>query len=350
MTTSPAQTVLPHRTDAPPPMQMLEMLYGALATQMISVAAELGIADLLADGPRPVGELAASSGADARSLHRLLRALAGLGVFQEVAPGAFGLTPLADTLRTGVKGSMRELAQDVGGRTRLLAYSELAHSVRTGKPAFDKAHGTSMWSYLQAHPDEVALFGKAMGNLASEAHSTAFASYDLSDVEHLVDVGGGEGYLLAALLPYYPDMKATVFDEPHVVSGAAEVLARAGIADRAEAVGGDVFQAVPEGGDAYVLSSILFSYEDDEARTILANIRRAMDPGGRVLVLEPILPEGNGPHPGKLLDVTQLALHRGGVRSKAEFEALFAAAGLSLAEVKEIWPAGPTDLVVAVPA
>jgi SAM-dependent methyltransferase len=350
MTTSPAQAVLPHRTDAPASMQMLEMLYGALATQMISVAAELGVADLLADGPRPVAELAAGSGADTRSLHRLLRALAGLGVFRELTPGTFELTPLAETLRTGVKGSMKELAQDVGGRTRLLAYSELAHSVRTGTPAFDKAHGTSMWAYLQAHPDEVALFGKAMGNLAGEAHSTAFANYDLSDVEHLVDVGGGEGYLLAALLPYYPDMKGTVFDEPHVVGGAAEVLARAGIADRAEAVGGDVFQAVPADGDAYVLSSILFSYEDDEARTILANIRQAMDPGGRVLVLEPILPEGNDPHPGKLLDVTQLALHRGGVRSRAEFEALFAAAGLRLAETREMWPAGPTDLVVAVPA
>jgi hypothetical protein len=348
MTTSSAQAVLPSSTGAPPSMQMLEMLYGALATQMISVAAELGIADLLADGPRPVAELAGRSGTHARSLFRLLRGLAGLGVFEETAPGVFGLTPLAGTLRTGVKGSMKELAQDVGGRTRLLAYSELAHSVRTGKPAFDRAHGTSMWSYLQAHPDEVALFGKAMGNLASEAHATAFANYDLSDVDHLVDIGGGAGYLLAALLPYYPRMKATVFDEPHVVAGAAEVFSRAGIADRAEAVGGDVFQAVPEGGDAYVLSSILFSYEDDEAATILANIRRAMNPAGRVLVLEPILPEGNDPHPGKLLDVTQLALHRGGVRSRAEFEALFAAAGLRLAEVREMWPAGPTDLVVAV--
>jgi hypothetical protein len=350
MTTSSPPAVLPHTTDAPPSMQMLEMLYGALATQMISAAAKLGIADLVAEAPRPIDDLAAGSGADAGSLYRLLRALAGLGVFQEVAPRTFGLTPLAGTLRSGVKGSMKELAEDVGGRTRLLAYSELAYSVRTGKPAFDRAHGTSMWSYLQAHPEEVALFGKAMGNLASEAHSTAFAAYDLSDVEHLVDVGGGEGYLAAAVLPHYPNMRATVFDEPHVVSGAAEVFARAGIADRAEAVGGDVFQSVPEGGDAYVLSSILFSYEDDEACRILANIRRAMNRAGKVLVLEPILPEGNGPHPGKLLDVTQLALHRGGVRSKAEFEALFAAAGLRLAEVKEMWPAGPTDLVVAVPS
>jgi O-methyltransferase domain/Dimerisation domain len=348
MTTTAAPVTLPHTLGAPPPMQMMEMLYGALATQMISVAAELGVADIVADEPRPVDEIAAACGADPGALYRLLRALASLDVFREVAPRTFGLTPLAFTLRSGVDGSMKELAQDVGGRTRLLAYSELAHSVRTGKPAFDKAHGISMWEYLQSHPEELALFGKAMGNLASEAHSAAFSAYNLSDVECLVDVGGGEGYLVAALLPHYPAMRAIVFDEPHVISGAADVLRRAGVADRADAVGGDVFQSVPEGGDAYVLSSILFSYEDDEARTILTNIRKAMNPDGKVLVLEPIVPEGNVPHPGKLLDVTQLALHRGGTRSQVEFAALFASAGLRLAEVKEMWPSSPTDLIVGV--
>jgi hypothetical protein len=331
-------------------MQMMEMLYGALATQLISVAAELGIADLLADGPRSADDLAASSGADSAALYRLLRALASLGVFTEVAPGTFGLTPLAETLRTGVRGSMKELAQDVGGRTRLLAYSELSYSIRTGKPAFDHAHGTSMWSYLQAHPEEVALFGRAMGNLASEAHAAAVDAYDLSDAARLVDVGGGEGYLIATVLPRYPNMKAVLFDAPHVAKGAARVFAGAGIGDRAEIVSGDVFQSVPAGGDVYVLSSILFSYTDSEARTILTNIRRAMDPAGKVLVLEPIIPQGNESHPGKLLDVCQLALHRGGVRSKAEFAALFSSSGLRLAETQEMWPSAPTDLIVAVPA
>jgi len=331
-------------------MQMMEMLYGALATQLISVAAELGIADLLAGGPRAADDLAAGSGADPVSLYRLLRALASLGIFTESAPGTFGLTPLAETLRTGVRGSMKELAQDVGGRTRLLAYADLSYSVRTGKPAFDHAHGTGMWPYLQAHPAELALFGKAMGNLASQAHAAAFGAYDLSQVRHLVDVGGGEGYLIAAVLPRYPDMKAVLFDEPHVASGAARVFDQAGIADRVEIASGDVFQSVPEGGDAYVLSSILFSYADPEARTILANIRQAMDPAGKVLVLEPFITPGDEPHPGKLLDVCQLALHRGGVRSKAEFAELFSAAGLRLAQAREMWPSAPTDLIIAVPA
>lgn len=350
MTVTVGSQVLPVTESASPPMQMLEMLYGALATQMISVAAELGIADLLADGPRTVDDLAAASEADPGGLFRLLRGLAGLGVFAEVAPRTFGLTPLGETLRTDVDGSMRFLAQDVGGRTRLLAYSALSHSVRTGKPAFDHAHGQSMWSYLQDHADEVALFGRAMGNLATAAHSAVFRAYSLAGARCLVDVGGGEGYLIASVLPYYPDLTAILFDEPHVAERAPEVFAAAGVADRASFVGGDVFQSVPGGGDVYVLSSILFSYLDDEARTILTNIREAMDPAGKILILEPILPEGNAPHPGKLLDVCQLALHRGGVRSKAEFEALFASSGLRLAQTREMWPTGPTDIIVAVPA
>lgn len=350
MTTITGSHTLQVTEAASPPMQMLEMLYGSLANQMISVAAELGIADLLADGPRDADDLAGASGAHPRSLYRLLRGLSGLGVFAEVADRTFGLTPLGETLRTDAEGSMRYLAQDVGGRTRLLAYSELAHSVRTGTPAFDKAHGQSMWAHLQDHPDEVAVFSKAMGNLAAAAHSTVFRSYSLARARCLVDVGGGEGHLIAAVLPYYPDLTGIVFDEPHVAERAPQVFAAAGISDRASFVSGDAFKSVPGGGDVYVLSSILFSYEDDEARTVLTNIRKVMDPSGKILVLEPILPEGNAPHPGKLLDVCQLALHRGGVRSKAEFEALFASSGLRLAEIRKMWPEGPTDIAVAVPA
>lgn len=348
MTVSTESSALPRTDGASPPMQMMEMLYGALAVQMISVAAELEIADRLAGGPRPVGDLARESEADPTALFRLLRALASLGIFTEVSPGTFGLTPLAETLRTGVEGSMRWLAQEVGGRTRLLAYSELTHSVRTGKPAFDKAHGTSMWDYLQSHPSEVALFGKAMGNLAAEAHSYAFRNYPLTGTKRLVDLGGGEGYLLAALLPHYPQMQGILFDEQHVAARAGQVLAAAGVSDRVEIVGGNIFDSVPAGGDVYVLSSILFSYLDPEVRTVLSNIRKAMDPAGKVLVLEPIIPDGDVAHPGKLLDVCQLALHRGGVRSEAEFSELFAASGLRLAETHKMWPAAPTDLVVAV--
>jgi SAM-dependent methyltransferase len=348
--TTTTGTVLPHSTDAPPAMQMMEMLYGSLATQMISVAAEFGIADLLAGGPRPVEELAAETGTDAKALLRLLRGLTGLGVFTETSPRSFGLTPLASTLRSDVPDSMRDLARDVGGHTRHRAYAELAHSIHTGEPGFNKAHGMGMWEYLKGHPDEAALFGSAMGNLAGQAHATGFRDYDLSGVRRLVDMGGGEGYLIATILPRYPQMRAVVFDEPHVVKGAGSVFAQAGVADRAEAVAGDIFDSAPPDADAYVLSSILFSYDDVEARTILSNIRHVMDPGGKVLILEPIRPEGDAPHPGKLLDVVQLALHKGGVRSEAEFSSLFESAGLRIDETRRMWPTGPTDLITAVPA
>jgi SAM-dependent methyltransferase len=194
------------------------------------------------------------------------------------------------------------------------------------------------------------VFGKAMGNLAAEAHSAAFSAYSLAGTKRLVDVGGGEGYLIAELLPYYPDMTAVLFDEPHVAGRAAQILEAAGVADRVEIESGNLFDSVPAGGDVYVLSSILFSYLDPEVRTILGNIRKVMDPAGRILILEPIIPEGDTPHPGKLLDVTQLALHRGGVRSEAEFTKLFAESGLRLAEVRQMWPTAPTDLIVAVAA
>ncbi|MGH3263157.1 MAG: methyltransferase, partial [Trebonia sp.] len=147
-----------------------------------------------------------------------------------------------------------------------------------------------------------------------------------------------------------PDMTGVLFDEPHVVQGASAVFAAAGLSDRTEIADGDAFAAVPADGDVYVLSSILFSYLNDEVITLLSNIRKVMNPAGKILILEPILPEGNAYHPGKLLDVTQLALHRGGVRSEAEFTALFAAAGLRLGEIRRMWPAAPTDMVVAVAA
>jgi hypothetical protein len=350
VTTTIASHALPRNDSASPSMRMMEMLYGALAAQLISVAAELEIADQLADGPAHVDDIAKACGANANGVYRLLRALASLGVFTESSARTFALTPLAETLRTGVTGSMKDIAQDVGGRTRLLAYSQLAHSVRTGQPAFDHAHGTSMWAYLQSHPAELALFGKAMGNLASQVHAKAFLDYDLSDVRRLIDLGGGEGYLIATLLAQYPNMRATVFDEPHVASRAAEVFARAGLLDRADIATGDMFESVPAGGDVYVLSSILFSYEDADVRKVLSNVRDAMTADGRILVLEPLIHDGNEPHPAKLLDVCQLALHRGGIRTDDEWEVLFRSVGLRLAEAKVMWPDSPTDLIVAVRA
>ncbi|GAC1540675.1 MAG: methyltransferase [Acidimicrobiales bacterium] len=328
--------------------RILQLCFGSLLTQLVGIAAELGVADLLAHAPKPVEELADRTGADADGLYRVLRALAAQGIFTEVGPRTFGLTPAAAALRQGVPGSMRDLARYFGMPARNHAFVELLHAVRTGEPAFDHFHGTDYWSYLAQHPDDAAIFDNAMGNLARQIHAVALDSCDLSGARRLVDVGGGHGVLAAALLGRYPELVATVFDLPHVVSGADKSRAAAGGGHRAETVGGDFFTAVPEGGDAYVLSMILHDWDDARATSILANVRRAMDPGGKVIVVDAVLPKGDHPHLGKLLDIVMLAVLPGRERTEAEFAALFHAAGLRHVETRA--PSSPTSVLVATAA
>jgi hypothetical protein len=327
---------------------MLQMLSGSLVTHLLSVTAELGVADLVCDEPRRVEELARLTKTDPQALYRALRALASRGIFTEVASRTFGLTPLAATLRTGVDGSLRDMARFCGLGEGQRAFAELLYSVRTGRPAFSHLYDADWWSYLAANPEQAALFNNAMGNLARQVHAAALDAYDLSDVRCLTDVGAGQGHLVAAILRRYPDMKAVVFDRPKVVADAANVLADAGVDDRAEQVGGDFFASVPAGGDAYVLSAILHDWNDAEAITILSNVRRAMDPAGKVIVIEAVIPDGDVPHFGKMLDIVMLCLITGRERTEPEFAALFEAAGLRHMETRTT--RSPSSVIVAVPA
>lgn len=324
------------------------MLHAPLITQALVVAAELGIADLVADGPRPVRELAEAADADPDALHRVLRALAGAGVFREVSPGSFASTPLADTLRAGGEHSLRDWARLWGLPERQAAIGALLHSVRTGEPAFEHLYGISWWSQLAARPDQSAIFDAAMGDLARRLHAATVEAYDLSGTGHLIDVGGGRGHLVAALLRRYPGLRASVYDQPEVIRHAGAVLDRAGVAGRASLVPGDFFTEVPAGADAYLMSMILHDWNDAQVLAILANVRQAMRPDSELLVVDAIVPEGNDPHDGKLRDLIMLALHPGRERTEAEFAALFARAGLRLREVREV--AASTGLLVAVPA
>ena len=326
--------------------RILQMCFASLLTQLLGVAAELGIADLLADGPRPVDELAHRTGAQPDGLYRVLRALAAHGIFTEVLPRTFQLTPAATALCQDVPGSMRDLARYFGMPARNHAFVELLHAVRTGEPAFDHVHGTDYWSYLADHADDAAIFDNAMGNLSRQVHAVALEACDLSGARLLVDVGGGNGQLASALLGRYPELRAVVFDLPHVVAGADKVLADAGVTHRASTASGDFFTAVPQGGDAYVLSMILHDWDDARATAILANVRRAMDPGGKVVVVDAVIPEGDQPHLGKLLDIVMLAMLPGKERTEAEFAALFQAAGLRHVETRA--PSSPTSVLVAV--
>ncbi|MFI0349048.1 methyltransferase [Actinomadura sp. 9N407] len=325
---------------------MMRLLHAPLVTHSLAAAAELGVADVLADGPRTVEELATLVGAEPGPLYRMLRTLASAGVFRQVAPRVFGTTPLADKLRADDEGSLRNWARLWGLPERQAAVAGLLHSVRTGRPAFEDLHGTTWWAHLKAHPAQAAVFGAAMGELARHLHAAAMESYDLSGVRVLVDVGGGEGHLVAAVLERYPAMSAIVHDRPEVVRDTVALLAAAGIAGRARAVPGDFFRAVPKGGDAYLLSMILHDWNDDQCVALLRNVRRVLPPGGLVLVIDAVVPEDDAPHDGKLRDILMLALHPGRERSEAEFAALFARAGLRHLETRAV--SASTGLLVAV--
>jgi predicted O-methyltransferase YrrM len=331
-----------------PHAEIMRMLHAPLLTQALAVAAELGIADLVADGPVTVDDLAARADADPDALYRVLRALASSGVFSEVAPRTFGSTPLADTLRDEQDGSLRNWARLWGLTERQAAIGALLHSVRTGEPAFPQLHGTSWWSHLAARPDQAAVFDAAMGDLARRIHAATVAAYDLSAARCLVDVGGGRGHLAAALLRRYPGLRAVVYDQPGVAGHAAAVLADAGVADRAQIVGGDFFAEVPSGADTYLMSMILHDWDDAQSASILANVRRAMAPRSELLVVDAIVPGGDLEHDGKVRDLIMLALHPGRERTEAEFAALFGRAGLQLRETRQV--AASTGLLVAVPA
>jgi len=345
--TTDMTAAVPAAPGMPPRVQLLQMLSGSLTTQLLAVSAELGLADLVGDRPRQVQELAELTGTDTDALYRILRALAGRGVFSEVAPRTFGLTPLAEALRTGAPGSLRDMARFCGLAEGQRAFAELLYSARTGRPAFDRVFGVDWWSHLAAVPEHAQLFSDAMGSLARQFHAAAVDSYDLGQVRRLVDVGGGHGHLVATILRRYPGMTAVLFDRPDIVRRAVEVLAAHEVADRVEIVGGDFFESVPEGGDAYVLSAVLHDWDDAAASRILRNIRKVMATSGRILVIEGVLPTGNAPHFAKTLDIIMLSLVGGRERTAEEFATLFATAGLQHLETRTT--RSPCSVLVAVP-
>lgn len=329
-------------------VQMLEFHSGLRMAHILSVIAEIGVADQVTDGPLGVEELAERTGTNADALYRVLRAAASKGVFTELSPRTFGLTPLAATLRSDVDGSLRDVFRLQGQPCMQEAYAAIGHSVRTGEPAFEHVHGTTLFSYLTELPELSELFSRAMGNATRQIQRPVIDSYDLSGVRRLIDIGGAHGHLVAAILSRYPEMNGVVFDLPNVVPGAAEVLTEAGVADRAEMIGGDYLRAVPAQGDAYTISHVLHQVSDAQAVTVLTNIRKVMAPAGRVLVIDPVIPEGDLPHPGKFMDITMLTLTPGRDRTEPELADLFEQA--SLRHVETVALSAPSSVVVALAA
>ena len=319
---------------------MRQMIDGFACTQMLYIAAKLGIADLLADGPQSIETLAVATGTQAPLLFRVLRVLVSVGVFTQDTQHRFALTPLASLLRTNVPGSLRAMVMFSGSPWLLQAWSHLLEGLQTGQTAFDLAHGTSFFAYLAQHPDAAAVFNQYMAEAPMQRHTTIAAAVDVSGIRLVVGVGGGYGGSLSAILQAHRALRGVRLELPLVVAGARAPLLAAGVADRCDIVEGDFFAAVPDGGDAYLLSAILHNWDDDHALQILQNCRRVMPGHGKLFVAERIVPEGNAPSPAKLLDVTMLVQHGGQQRTEAECRALFARAGFQLSRVVPTTPSG----------
>jgi hypothetical protein len=318
------------------PVALLEMIAGSWTTQAIHVAARLGIADHLAQGARTAGELADALGASADALHRLLRALTALGVCDEPEPGVFALTSLGAHLRADARDSVRAWALFWGGSLWPI-WATLLQSVRTGKSARALVTRRGGFDSLAQQPEAVRVFNDAMTEMTRLIAGAVVGAYDYADIRCLVDVGGGRGELLAAILRAHPAMRGVLFDLPQALAGSDAHLAAAGVADRCEALAGSFFDAVPAGGDAYLLKSVLHDWDDERARQILERCRQAMDGRGRLLVVERVLPERMTRSAADRLlaasDLNMLVALSGRERDEAAFRALFRAAGFALTRV-----------------
>jgi hypothetical protein len=336
-------------SDAPPAAVLMSMVTGRWVAQTISAAAELGLADVLDAGPLTPDAIGSRIGADGPSLHRLLRALASLDIFREDADGRFHQTPLSAPLRSDVPGSLRGWARYLGSRASLLAWADLATSIRTGEPAFRRVFGKSFFEHLQTAPDDAAAFDDAMHGVSASEIPAVLAAYDFAGCGTIVDVGGGDGTLLAAVLGQHAGLHGILYDLDHVAARARTRLAGTPVGARIEIAAGSFFDTVPRGGDTYLLKHILHDWSDEHCFRILRAVRGVLPAGGRVLVVECVLKPGNDPDFGKLLDLEMIAVTEGGrERSGAEFAALFAAAGFRVGRV--VPTAAPTSVIEALPA
>lgn len=324
-------------TTALPPehsQRLLSLLGGYRVSQALFVAATLDLAGLLANGARSSEDLASVTRTHAPSLYRLLRFLAAVGLFDEVAPHVFSLTPLGTGLRDDVEGNVRANILMLLSPAEWEPWGHLLHTIRTGETAFDHVHGMGRFQYLAEHPDEARIFDRAMTNNTALSGKAVLASYDFSAIERLVDVGGGHGLLLATILQAYPAMRGILVDRPEVVQGAPPLLEAAGVADRCDVRSGNFFDHVPEGGDAYVLRQIIHDWNDSAATHLLRNCHQAVPESGKLLVIERRL----DPDYRKALLVLQIDMEMlvtlGGVeRTDEEYRSLFAAAGFELSAI-----------------
>jgi SAM-dependent methyltransferase len=331
-----------------PVARLMEISYdGLVAQRALYAAAKLGVADALAGAEASSDQVAQAVGAEPESTYRLMRTLASIGILAESTGRQFALTPTGELLRTDHPQSMRQWIVFSGEPAYLAAWGEIVHTIQTGRPAWDKAHSLSFFEYMAAHPEAGRIFDEAMTSLSHEEAQAVADAYDFTQFHNVVDVGGGQGNLLVTLLKRYPAMRGVVFDQPQVIEQAEDAVAAMGLGSRCGLESGDFFNAVPAGGDAYLLKYILHDWDDAHAVKILASCRRAIRPDGKVLLVETVVPGPDEAHFAKLQDLEMLVLFASRERTEEEYGRLLGEAGFRLERV--VPTVQPVSVVEAVP-
>lgn len=325
-------------------MQLLSASYIAGA---VSCLAQMGIPDLVEAGPKSAKELASQIGADPEALHRLMRATASVGVLSEGPDGKFSETPMSAVLRSNGKPSLRAVAMMGGREWHGRGWSRLEYCVRTGKQAMEQIYGAPIFEYFKQHPDEGQIFNDAMTSISAGDSPAVVDAYSFEGIHSIVDVGGGHGLLLATIMARNPQMKGTLYDEPHVIEGAKNGPLKP-VMERCTIAFGDMFSSVPAGADAYIMKHIIHDWPDELCVKILKSCRKGVNPGGKLLVVDDVIQPGNDFYAGKLLDLQMLIFPGGKERTEKQFRELFAAGGWKLSRV--VPTATPICIVEGIPA
>ena len=312
--------------------ELKEIVYGFCLSQCVHVAATLGIADCLKDGPKTCAELAGLTGSHPAALCRLLRALASIGIFSEDEDGCFMLTPLADLLRTDSQESMHAEVLHFLHPSCWAPWGQLLHSVKTGEAAFSMIFGKDVWEYRARHPEIRSIFDAMNSAKSKHERNVVLQHLDFSNVDLIVDVGGGKGELMTEILSQQTRLHGVLFDLPHVLAGVGSLLREAGVEDRCQMKSGDFFHEVPKGGDMYLLKAIIHNWNNEEAIAILRNCRQAMSSRARIVLIETVL-DPEKPNPGNIMDLHMLVINGGQERTPAEFGALLDASGFRLRNI-----------------
>ncbi len=327
------------------PLQVLDMMMSGILAQSLAVAAELGIADLLADGPKSAAELAAKVHVQPDKLRRLLRYTASHGVFRDTGDGRFELTPSGEVLRSDSPGSVRAAGRMIARASR--AYPFLLENLKTGTCGYNLAFGKPIFEDLSENPHDAAIFDAAMKSFHGGETEAMLNAYPLHGVDTVCDIGAGSGVMLMAMLERYPSMQGIFFDLGHVLERTQANIAAAGLAARCRCEVGSFFETIPAGADVYTIRHIIHDWQDDESIRILSNVREAMKPGSKLLVLEAVVPEGNEPHFSKMADMAMMLWPHGLERTADEFRTLLAAAGFELVGITPT--ASPVSVIEARP-